>query len=358
MPICKRMLGTTLLGVAVALAAWGLAAMAPPQAPYIDLPAVIDLGLQEKGGRVEAPLVIRNRGKQPLVLENFGTTCGCVTPFRQEDGARVNVSREVVPPRSELEILVDASVRSDKGEFRHGVWFDTNDPRRPHVEVALTGTVDIGVYTLPSQLQLGRLTPGQTFEGAVRVVDCRRRGPRQPLQVKCSSSAIRVESLCPTGRAEDRSGIDATDDVYILRLSVTAPKAGCNIYDDLLLQDESGNVFAAVPVAGSVAPVLSLSPSSIFLANDTSAGSQVVQRRCMCWCPQGVLSLSVARSLPGLSVSLSKSTNPNIRFIEVKCPANKLPFRGTKSLLLSATCGDGHSERLELPITIASLAQK
>ena len=348
-----------LLGLTIGLISFGISYTRSPREPTVDVPAVIDLGVQAKGRHVETGFLIRNRGMEALVLRNFGTTCGCVRPFRRRAAGQTEVVEEVVPPLSEIEIHVGAAIRGDKGDFEHWVRFDTNDPGRPHVEIALIGKVDIGVYTTPSQLHLGRLHPGQEVQQTVRVVDCRTRGPRTPLQIKSSSPVVHIEGPTSSNHEEDRNGVGAGDDVYLVRLSIIVPNADCNINDNLRVQDDAGNILVTIPVAGSVERVVSLSPSSLLLAKDTlPEHAQFFERRCLCWCRQSPLSLSVAKSQPGLDISVTKSANPNVRFIEVKCPASKLPFVGTKSVFLSVTCGNGYSETLELPLTIVSAAQK
>ena len=157
-----------LLGLTIGLISFGISYTRSPREPTVDVPAVIDLGVQAKGRHVETGFLIRNRGMEALVLRNFGTTCGCVRPFRRRATGQTEVVEEVVPPLSEIEIHVGAAIRGDKGDFEHWVRFDTNDPGRPHVEIALIGKVDIGVYTTPSQLHLGRLHPGQEVQQTVR----------------------------------------------------------------------------------------------------------------------------------------------------------------------------------------------
>lgn len=173
-----------LLGLTIGLISFGISYTRSPREPTVDVPAVIDLGVQAKGRHVETGFLIRNRGMEALVLRNFGTTCGCVRPFRRRAAGQTEVVEEVVPPLSEIEIHVGAAIRGDKGDFEHWVRFDTNDPGRPHVEIALIGKVDIGVYTTPSQLHLGRLHPGQEVQQTVHVVDCR----TQDLELRCKSS--------------------------------------------------------------------------------------------------------------------------------------------------------------------------
>src|SRR5712692_2685203 len=49
------------------------------KAPVMDCPPVLELGDQENGTKVKAVFAIRNCGREPLVVNGFSTSCGCLS---------------------------------------------------------------------------------------------------------------------------------------------------------------------------------------------------------------------------------------------------------------------------------------
>ncbi|MGC8839395.1 MAG: DUF1573 domain-containing protein [Anaerolineae bacterium] len=77
---------------------------------------------------------IQNRGTADLILTNLVTSCGCTT---------AELSSTVIPPghRADLTVTFDANFHPVRGKVSRLVWFATNDPAQPWVEVRITADV-------------------------------------------------------------------------------------------------------------------------------------------------------------------------------------------------------------------------
>ncbi|MBC7227638.1 MAG: DUF1573 domain-containing protein [Thermoflexales bacterium] len=77
---------------------------------------------------------VQNTGTADLVITNLVTSCGCTT---------AELSSSVIPPghRADLTVTFDADFHPVKGPVTRLVWFATNDPAQPWVEVRITADV-------------------------------------------------------------------------------------------------------------------------------------------------------------------------------------------------------------------------
>jgi Protein of unknown function (DUF1573) len=353
----KVLIGLGLLGVITSGTAYWFSSATLPNEPRIDAPAVVDLGAHEMSGSIEDSFRVTNRGRQPLILENFDGHCGCLALFhRTEEGNKAlsRESREAIPPGGQMDIYFRLSTKGDsQGRLQHEIDFGTNDPRNPRVAVMLTAQMEVGMYTLPGQLHVGRLMPGQTVRRTLRIVDARRN--RKPFQFKASSAEIRVDQCVPSDRPSDREGVTGDAPVYVLRVSITGPPTPGNFKGDVSIVDRDGAESGLFWLAGSVASTFSLHPSTVFLAGESLKTALVRGFRCLCRCEHGTLSLSVLTAPQGLKVEVSKRPHSGVQFIDVQCSSHRVPYTGTQKLVLKAVAGDGRSETIELPVTITTV---
>ena len=77
---------------------------------------------------------VQNTGDADLVISNLVTSCGCTV---------AELSSNVIPPgqRADLAVTFDADFHETSGEVTRLVWFATNDPTQPWVEVRVTADV-------------------------------------------------------------------------------------------------------------------------------------------------------------------------------------------------------------------------
>ncbi|NIN66941.1 MAG: DUF1573 domain-containing protein [Anaerolineae bacterium] len=114
---------------------------APQPAPsgvpvaQLDIPgASYDFGRVSTSGEVGHIFAVQNIGTADLVISNLVTSCGCTT---------AELSSSVIPPghRADLAVIFDPDFHDVRGEVTRLVWFGTNDPTQPWVEVRITANV-------------------------------------------------------------------------------------------------------------------------------------------------------------------------------------------------------------------------
>jgi len=104
--------------------------------PRVDLPtASYDFGTILGRPDVAHVFAVQNTGTADLEIGNLVTSCGCTT-------ARLTSS--VIPPgqRADLTVVFDPDFHTTRGETVRLVWFATNDPTQPWVEVRITADVE------------------------------------------------------------------------------------------------------------------------------------------------------------------------------------------------------------------------
>ena len=77
---------------------------------------------------------VQNTGTADLAIRNLVTSCGCTT---------AELSSDVIPPggRADLTVVFDANFHPTSGEVTRLVWFATNDPTQPWVELRVDADV-------------------------------------------------------------------------------------------------------------------------------------------------------------------------------------------------------------------------
>ena len=78
---------------------------------------------------------VQNTGAVDLVVSDIVTSCGCTT---------AQLSSSIIPPgqRADLTVTFDPDYHEVRGEVICRVWFATNDPTQPWVEVRITADVE------------------------------------------------------------------------------------------------------------------------------------------------------------------------------------------------------------------------
>jgi hypothetical protein len=77
---------------------------------------------------------VQNTGDADLEIGNLVTSCGCTT---------ANLSTSIIPPgrRADLTVTFDPDFHATEGRVTRLVWFATNDPSQPWVEVRIDADV-------------------------------------------------------------------------------------------------------------------------------------------------------------------------------------------------------------------------
>jgi hypothetical protein len=328
---------------------------APPD-PAVDVATDIDLGFQQQGVVLEAVFLVRNFGQQPLVLEKFSATCGREVLCRSESGTLIDATRQVIAPAASLALTTRFfALGNERGRYQHQVTFDTNDTRRPRVEVCFTGQVEVGVYCLPRQLDLGRLTPGQVVQHSVRVVDRRRPDQRGELRATTSSSVIELDKMTRASGTADRSGVSGDQPVWLLPLTVRAPETSCRVQETVTLLDRNGKLVGLIPIGAALPSAPTLNPAEVLLVTTGPGSRSTGSRRCIYTSTSGRYSLTIQQAPPELSVRLSKADWAGTYFIDIAEAREKAPGDSTYKITLNAKFDDGRSEAVRIPVTIMAL---
>jgi hypothetical protein len=103
--------------------------------PRLDMPSArYDFGRIPKRPDVAHVFAVQNTGDADLEIRNLVTSCGCTV---------AQLSSSVIPPgqRADLTVTFDPDFHETKGQVARLVWFATNDPTQPWVEVRINADV-------------------------------------------------------------------------------------------------------------------------------------------------------------------------------------------------------------------------
>ncbi len=103
---------------------------------------------------------IHNHGTEDLVLRKGPKTCKC-TQF--------DISKSVVGPNEQAQVLVKWEVRYSTDEFRHGAMVLTNDPKNPEISFRVFGEVKEVFWTDKAVFLFDRVTPENTLHGSFSI---------------------------------------------------------------------------------------------------------------------------------------------------------------------------------------------
>jgi hypothetical protein len=103
--------------------------------PRLELPsAYYDFGRIPKRPDVAHVFAVQNTGDADLEIDNLVTSCGCTT---------ADLSASIIPPgqRADLLVTFDPDFHAAEGRVTRLVWFATNDPAQPWVEVRIDADI-------------------------------------------------------------------------------------------------------------------------------------------------------------------------------------------------------------------------
>ncbi len=149
----------------------------PPEGPQPRLrldSLSYDFGVMEVETEGRHSFVFRNTGGYPLLLRRGNTTCKCTLAHLDDDA---------IPPGGSAKVTVEwTAVTPSSGWtnlFRQRASIHTNDPRRPTVELVITGILTMPIRSVPADLVLQDIAQRQT-----KTVDLRVYGFREmPLKI-------------------------------------------------------------------------------------------------------------------------------------------------------------------------------
>ncbi len=168
-----------------------------------------EFGTMEHRATMRHEYAIRNEGESELVIAFASSTCNCT---RVELGGKlaekgVSVS---VPPGEATEVMLEWTAKISSGAYRHGAYFNTNDPKTPRIGLSVEGEVVESTALRPSELQFGAMRSDETREAylyllsysdqQVEVLDYQLTGKQLPEQLE-----VRIEPLSPDQLLEQQA---------------------------------------------------------------------------------------------------------------------------------------------------------
>lgn len=359
----KSTIGIVFLGVSAVtlLGGWlfrcdlNLARTAPH--PVIDVVRYVELGEHELNTIVEPLVVVRNRGRQPLILDQFTTSCGCLGVFAElETGQREKLGRLEIPARQQATLVVRLTVTGRiKAREVKRIRFATNDPQNPTVELAI-GAIPIARYfACPATVALGTLPVGDRQEREVEITALERGLPAIRCAVS-SSEHIRVEYQKVTGSPHKAPGATTSEPVGRLRISFEGSAVPGEIEGIVSLFTEGRQEPALViPVNGRVAHNVELLPRELKIPRVSSSGP-VYAASCICRVPSPKsLSLAIQESPPYVEIQIKDVPgNPSMKLIQVDAAAlhNKIPAGGLETVITLIAEIESERTPLSLKLTV------
>jgi hypothetical protein len=269
--------------------------------------------------------------------------------LKEIGGTRMPLEDEIIAPGQSIDALLQILSKREGGPFQHKLEFETNDPRNPLVTVTICGEICVPVYSEPHQLVIGHLRPGETVSRVIRMFDTRPCDDDDKLAMWGQSPKLQVQKI-------QRVIEDATRParrIYDVHLAITAPTDSTVINETLKVSDSHGSEFYSMPVTGVCRAAVSVCPSSVLLSRTKSATNKATGR-CICQTEKqdDRLSVSVIKIPDGMKASVTGTSLPNRKLIEITYACNAPFTQRVTKLLLAARRPGLPPETLELTVMI------
>lgn len=325
--------------------------------PAIEVDREVQLGEHELSSTVEFPLVVRNRGSQPLVVDEIETTCGCLGVFvAEESGLRAKVTRLEIPSHGRATLFPQLAVvgRPRIPETRK-FSFRTNDLRNPRVEISMHVVPIAHYFTTPAELALGTVLVGERVE---REIEVRAMDQNLPLIERASSSNERVHVRYERVPAISDAKGEAESSVLIghLRIRFDAPSGSEEVGGaiSLFCQGREQSV-VMIPITGGVSRLIELTPMDVRLPRISGSGS-VYSASCLC---RAALSKPLRLAVQGLPENVAIRIkdfpeNPSLKLIQIDAARlkDKVPAAGLEMPIKLTAHAGGQNIPLTLKLTV------
>ena len=120
-----------------------------------------DFGIVLEGDTVQHDFQFENRGSAKLAIARVTTSCGCTAAL---------ASAQEIEPGSAGRIAVSFNTQGYEGLTNRTIYVESNDPKSPRVELALTGLVKRAIRANPPSVYFVDVAPDATSSQTVRVV--------------------------------------------------------------------------------------------------------------------------------------------------------------------------------------------
>lgn len=289
--------------------------------PRIEVATTIDVGEQISGSTLDLPIVVHNSGSMPLNLHGFWGSCTCVSLLARANGETTCLDRATIAPGDSFEIAAQVRVRNtDPGPFRTLIAFETNDPRRPSVQLEIVGRVKGRLLLFPTELELASYTPAERFCQTIQVYNLGLDHPGEIGEVVGDPAEnvvikeIRRTSDLTTGDDSPLGRLVAEVDLEVVGPAKPGTLESCV---KLQVAENDGKVLS-LPVRVILRPRVEVTPSVVVLPRVTGAGLSY-SAECVCTGRDGeLLDLAAVEVPDGMEVVLKEpegSSNARVMVI-------------------------------------------
>lgn len=322
--------------------------------PRVGVPDAIDIGDQDIGQRLNIPFTIRNLGEEPLVLNEFDSSCGCVGILSREKGALGEKERLVIDPGQDAELIAVINARGKKAGkiIREQIRFKTNDPSRPDVSIELGLRLRNGICAAPSAINIVGVLPGTVLQKTIHLQDVGRdylvrtvkASNSEIIQVKAVSAInlearIKKESLSP---GKPSFAID-------LEIRVPHGKSSFSESIDIEIDEDKKTNVLTVPVCATIGQKIGFSPAQIMLPRQSQNGLIYTSKSLCVSVDSAPMNLIVLELPTGIFVSIPKDSENGQLTITVRCDPKVIDWSGTKAIVFAVRQGtEEHKVRLKV----------
>lgn len=106
----------------------------------------VDFGNINSGQIAQQKIIIRNVGKQPLVISKISSSCSCTVGRLEES---------TIAPNKQTDFTVQISGSFRAGEMKEKVWIQSNDPKHQILPIEVKAYVDPVMQIAPARADFG-----------------------------------------------------------------------------------------------------------------------------------------------------------------------------------------------------------
>lgn len=354
---CAVLVFLTAFVISVRLFLYGLDWIGGVSHPVIEVQREFELGEHEVLTTLEVPVIIRNRGNQPLTVDQVQKNCGCLGVFTTDQaGERKELVKLEIQPQESITLFPQlAVVGHPRMPVTRRFTFRTNDPHNQLVDISMRVVPTAHYFAMPLELVLGQVVVGERVE---REIQIRAHDRTLPAITRVSSSNERIHARYERIEAISDAKIDADPSPLIGRLHAyfDAPSLPGNIGGAISLFCEGRQDPAVtVPVTGRVERLIELSPHEVMLPRVSQSGP-IYTANCLCRAALSKpLRLRIQKSPVDVLIQIKDvPENPSMKQVQIDAARvrDKVPAEGlVLPIALSAVAGD-QTITLTLKITV------
>lgn len=216
-----------------------------------------DFGERSSDQPIEHQFILKNKGNQPLMIQQVKTSCGCTA---------TKLESNKIEPGASVPLNVSAKLKARTGIQRKSIRVISNDPQTPELKLAIEGQVTAPVMLDPYRLYLGNSRPGQIIEKTVKIL-----ADSNQVQITRLEIMDQNNIPLPMDHANWQVLLDNPKDGqgYVLNVrAVTPKKLGKHDVVIAVHTDHSKMPMVKLPVSVKVSGALSVAPDKLVVVQE------------------------------------------------------------------------------------------